>query len=124
MTRRKGLRGFTFVETLAAIVFIAIVTPALVQALTLSARLASLSERQRVAAVLADAKLGELALTDEWRRGETEGDFAEDAPGYSWTLESEAWSEAGMRLLTIQVNFQSGGRDHALALSTLVEDAE
>ncbi len=123
-TRRGGGAGFTFIETLAAMLFMAIVIPVVVQALLLANRAGITADRQRTAGRLASMKLTELALTDDWRDGETEGDFGEDWPQYSWSVEDGGWEEDTMRVLSIEVRFNVQGRQRSVKLATLVLDAE
>ena len=53
LTRYPGGRGFTFIEVLAALLFLAILYPAIVGGLTISNRASVISERTAVAAELA-----------------------------------------------------------------------
>ena len=66
-------RGFTFIEVLVAMLFMAIVIPVAVRALTVSNRAGVVAERKRVAMRLADTVLTESVITDSWRDGEVEG---------------------------------------------------
>ena len=114
--------GFTFVEMLAAMVFVAIVIPVAIQGLTVANRAGVLADRKRVAGQLADRILTELIITDEWKYENDEGDFGEEWPGYRWILEEEAWGEDTMRLVTIRVLFYVQDREYSVRMSTLVEE--
>ena len=74
-TTRKDSRGFTLVETLAAMLFMAIVIPVAVRGVMLANRAGVVAERTRVAAQLADTLLTETVVTESWRYGAQEGDF-------------------------------------------------
>ncbi|MFP4379377.1 MAG: type II secretion system protein [Candidatus Sumerlaeia bacterium] len=125
MIRAKSHSAFTFVEVLAAMVFVAIVVPVIVHAMSASARLAELAERKRTAVQLADMKLTELARTGDWREAITTDEFGEDWPGFRWSLEDDAWQEdSAMRALTLTVYFAVAGREESIALSSLVEELE
>ncbi|MFH1742608.1 MAG: type II secretion system protein [bacterium] len=115
--------GFTFVEMLAAMVFVAIVIPVAIQGLTVANRAGVLADRKRVAGQLADRILTELTITDEWKYASNEGDFGEEWPGYRWVFEEEAWEEDTLRLVTVWVLFYVQDREYGVRMSTLVEEA-
>lgn len=117
-------RGFTFVETLAAMLFVAIVVPAAVQCLSVANRMAAMAERRGVAAQLANSLLTEITLTDEWRTTETEGDFGETYPGYRWRMEDDAWELDTMRVVSVGVFFVVQEREYNVWLSTLVDESD
>ena len=121
---RTRQRGFTFVEILAAMLFMAIVIPVTVEGIMIANRAGVAAERKRVAVGLADMLLTKKVVTEEWRDGEQLGDFGEDWPEYNWVLRNEAWEEEGMRLISVEVQFQVQGRDYSVSLSTLVEEEE
>lgn len=121
---RTRQRGFTFVEILAAMLFMAIVIPVTVEGIMIANRAGVAAERKRVAVGLADMLLTEKVVTAEWRDGEQQGDFGEDWPEYNWVLRNEAWEEEGMRLISVEVQFLVQGRDYSVSLSTLVEEEE
>jgi type II secretory pathway pseudopilin PulG len=121
---RGRRKGFTFVEILAAMVFMAIVIPVLTSALVVARRTGTTAERSRVAVRLADALLTELTIDEEWRDAESPGDFGDDYPNYRYTLEESAWDDDSMQLLTLTVYFQTGGQEHHIRVDTLVDDSE
>jgi len=124
LPRQTRQRGFTFVEILAAMLFMAIVIPVTVEGIMIANRAGVAAERKRVAAGLADMLLTEKVVTEEWRDGEQQGDFGEDWPEYNWVLRNETWEEEGMRLISVEVQFLVQGRDYSVSLSTLVEEEE
>ena len=69
--RRKSRGGFTFVEVLAALIFLAVVVPAIVTALTLSNKASEVTERSAAAGELAENKLNEMLTADAWQNGST-----------------------------------------------------
>ena len=127
MTRtqcRSGQSGFTLAEALAAMLFLAIVLPVLVQAFLATNRAAVAAERVRIAAELAEARLNALAMTEDWRTEDSEGDFEPDFPGYRWVLTTDAWSVDTMRVLTVEVYFSVQGAEQRVRVSTLVPEGE
>ncbi len=123
-TTRKDSRGFTLVETLAAMLFMAIVIPVAVRGVMLANRAGVVAERTRVAAQLADTLLTETVVTESWRYGAQEGDFEEEWPGYRWILDTEAWEEDAMRLVRVEVLYDVQDREYSVRLSTLAEEEQ
>ncbi len=123
-TRPHRTAAFTFVEVLAALMFLAIVIPALISALTLSNRASELTERGGAAAQLAQNKLNEMLLADAWQTGtETRGDFGADWPNYRWELTQNTWSTdsaSGLTELKLDVFFKVQGNERSVTLTTLV----
>jgi len=117
-------RGFTLAETLAAMLFMAIVIPVAVRGVMLANRAGVVAERKRVAAELADRLLVETIVTQQWMDGSQEGDFGDELPGYRWVLEDEAWDEDTMREISVRVLFTVQGTEYDVSLSTLVAEDE
>ncbi len=117
------LRGFTFVEILAALAFLAILIPAVVGALTVSNRAAVLAERTSLAAELAQNQLNQLMVNNAWQSAGTSGDFGEEFPGYHWQMDQTSWSgdaTTPMTQLTMRVTFTAQGQSREINLTTLV----
>lgn len=121
--KRPGCAGFTFAEVLAAMFFLAILVPVIVEGLSLSNRAGVVAERTALALRLADNQLNELLLDDQWAYAEQRGDFGDDWPGYEWTLSKLSWDEDTMVELTLEVVFSVQGREHRVRLSTLVDES-
>jgi len=121
MKKQRG--GFTFVEILAALVFLAILIPAVVEGLTLSSRAAEIAERRALAVELAQNKLDELVLNNAWAAGGTRGDFGQDQPGMRWQATQSTWDMDAMTVLTVEVFFPAKGQERSVSLSTLVSTA-
>jgi type II secretory pathway pseudopilin PulG len=124
--RRKG---FTFVEILAAMLFMAIVIPVALRGVTIANRAGVVAERSRVAAELADSKLTEVVLTEDWRNGAQNGYFdegvgGEDSSSYRWALETKAWEKNVMRLITVRVFYTVQGKEYEVSLSTLAQEEQ
>lgn len=118
MKRAPRAAGFTFVEVLAALVFLGILMPVVISALLLSSRAGVVAERTRNAIQLAENRLTELSLATA--TGETRGDFGTPWPGYRWELTRAEWqSGSGMTELTMNVFFKVQGQEHSVRLATL-----
>jgi type II secretory pathway pseudopilin PulG len=116
-------QAFTFVEVLAAMVFLGIAMPAIVTALMVANRAAVAAERSAVAVQLAENKLGELMLDQAWSSAGSSGDFGSEYPGYRYTLATSDWNSGAMTELLIEVYYQVQGSEHSARLSTLVNEA-
>ena len=116
----KSRAAFTFVEILAALMFLAILLPAVFVGITLANRASVLAERQAAAAELAQNKLAELTLDDAWTSADPRGDFGPDWPGYRWESTQTTWDMDSMIVLTVQTFFPVQGRERSITLSTLV----
>ncbi len=124
---QSASRGFTFVEVLAALTFLAILVPTLLGALSVSNRASVMAERSAIAGQLAENKLNELMVDNTWASAESRGDFGNDYPGYRWELKSGQWdigtagsnSLNGMTELTLDAFFTVQGKEHSVRLTTL-----
>ena len=116
--------GFTLIEVLAAMMFLAILVPAIVSALSLSGHISELSDRRAVAAELAENQLNEELMANNWMsNNSTKGDFGTDYPGYTWEMTQSAWSGDtlnNMTQLAMVVTFPVQGRPQTVRLTTLV----
>jgi type II secretion system protein I len=113
--------GFTLAEVLAAMAFLAIVVPVIIQGLSLASRAGEVAERKGVAARVAERVLNESIVTTNWNQSALSGTVTEGAREFAWTLRNEAWSENPMRLLTVEVKYSVQGREYTVQLSTLAD---
>lgn len=115
-------RGFTFVEILAAMLFMAIVIPVTIEGILSANRIGQVAVRKRIAAQLADQMLTETLVENTWQAGELSGDFGEDFPNYAYSIHLTDWSEdSNLGLLLIEVTYMVQGKTYAVTLSTLVD---
>ena len=117
---RTSRGAFTFVEVLAAMVFLGILMPVVISALLTANRAAEVAERSTIAAELAENKLGELLLSDAWSSAGTRGDFGADRSSYRWELSKTTWQTGAMTELKLDVFYKVQGSEHDTRLSTLV----
>ncbi len=121
---RSALPGFTLVEVLAALMFLAILVPAIVGGLTLGNRISVLSERKAIAAELAENKLNEQLVGNSWQSSSSNtGDFGAGYPGFRWQATQQNWrgdSTNTMTELAMEVFFPVQGKEHSVRLTTLV----
>lgn len=115
--------GFTFIEVLASLLFMAIVIPAVVTALTISNRAAISAERTNVAVQLGENRLNELLIDNTWSTGESRGEFGQEWPGFRWELTQGTWEIDSMTELTMEVFFPVQGNEQSVRLTTLVSSS-
>jgi type II secretory pathway pseudopilin PulG len=111
--------GFTLVEVLAALLFLAIVVPTVIEALHVATLSGEVAARKSVAARVADRVLNESIVMTNWSSGTQNGTVTEGAIDYRWTMTSETWPQDAMQLLTVEVKYPAQGKDYSVKMSTL-----
>ena len=116
---RRGCSAFTLAEILAALLFMAIVIPAAVEALHLAGVSGTIAVRKANAVRVADDILNQSVVGTNWSQAQG-GDVTQDGHTYHWTVKNETWAaDSGLQLLTAEVSFSAQGRDYSVHLSTL-----
>jgi type II secretory pathway pseudopilin PulG len=111
--------AFTLAECLAALLFMAIVIPAAVQALHVASLAGEVAARKGQAARIADRVLNESIVMTNWNSGAQNGTTTEGADDFHWTLSSQNWPQDNMELLTAEVTFQAQAHNYTVKMSTL-----
>jgi hypothetical protein len=111
--------AFTLAEVLAALLFLAIVIPAAVEALHVASLSGEVAARKGAAARVADRILNESLVLTNWSTGTLNGTVTEGTEEFRWTLTSQTWPVDAMELLTAEVKYSAQGRDYSVKLSTL-----
>ena len=120
---RHSAIGFTFVEALAAMVFVGVLVPIAIQGALIAGRVGEAAERREKAAFLADRILTEAIATASWQSGTQSGDCGTDWPDYRWALETSDWTtEPGLLLVTVSVFYKVQVKEYSVRISTLVEE--
>src|ERR1017187_6420563 len=128
--RSRGSRrlqaGFTLVEMLAAMLFMAIVIPVALQGMRIASRAGAVAGRKGVAVQLAESKLNELIVTGQWHNSGQGGACGPQWPGYQWNVKNEAWSGDtslnSLRLITVEVTYPVQSQNYNVHLSTVLPD--
>ena len=123
---RKNSRcaAFTLAEVLAAMLFLAIVIPAAVEAMHLASLAGEVAARKGAAARVADRILNESLVTTNWSNGTQSGTTSEGAQEFSWTLTTQSWPEdSAMQVVTAEVKFTAQGKDYSVKLNSLAVQA-
>jgi len=117
--RTRRASGFTLVEVLAALMFMAIVIPVAVDALRVASLSGEFATRKAEAARVADEVLNESIVTTNWNSA-VNGTVIENGHEFHYTLQSQSWpQDSTMQLLTAEVTFSAGGRECSVRLNTL-----
>lgn len=118
--------GLSLIEVLATLVLVGIVLPVAMQGISVATSAGGVARRSAEAAALAEAKLNELVVTQEWNSGMLSGDFGEEWPDYTWKAETLDWLEnpSGLDMslvrLDVYVSWISRGEERSVTVSTLV----
>ena len=123
MRRSKNVKraGFTLVELLAALAFMAIVIPVIMQALAISNRAGQVAQRKAIAARVADTVLNDYVASAQNSRPVQKGMVAEGAYEFQWNITVENWRQDSMRMVTAEVTYPVQGQEYSVATTTLVE---
>lgn len=117
----KSLRAFTLAEVLAALLFMAIVIPVAMQAVSVASRAGILGQRKAAAIRIAERVLQEMIVTQQAGTGAMSGTIVENNVSYPWMMTSTPWSEDAMTVVTVKVTFEVQGGTHDVAASTLFD---
>jgi type II secretory pathway pseudopilin PulG len=115
--------GFTLAEVLAAMVFMAIVIPVLIQALHVASGSGEAAVAKAEAARIAQNVLNESILTTNWNQAGLTGTISEGVHDFKWKLTNDTWEQDPMRLLTVEVTFTLRDKEMSVRLSTLVDSS-
>ena len=115
----RAAEGFTLAEVLAAMLFLALVIPAAVEALHVAGLAGEVAARKSAAARVADRVLNESLVLTNWTGGTHSGTIDEGALEFQWTLTSKNWPQDAMELLTAEVHFSAQNKDYSVRMSTL-----
>jgi hypothetical protein len=117
VSRRAG--GFTLAEVLAAMLFLALVIPAAVEALHVATLSGEVAVRKCEAARVADRVLNECLVTTNWTAGTQNGTITEGTLDFQWQVTAQNWPQDAMQLLTADVSFMAQNKPYTVSLWTL-----
>ena len=117
--KTRNCAAFTLAEVLAAMLFLAIVVPAAVEAMHLASLAGEVAARKGAAVRVADRILNESLVMTNWGSGTQSGTTGEGVMEFRWTLTSQTWPQDAMQLVTAEVKFSAQGKDYAVKLDTL-----
>ncbi|HEY5233283.1 MAG TPA: hypothetical protein VIK35_07120 [Verrucomicrobiae bacterium] len=111
--------GFTLVEVLAALLFMAIAVPTVVEALHMATKAGEVAVRKNEAARVADRILNNSMVTTNWNSGTQSGTVTEGVTEFNWTLTSQKWPQDAMQLVAAEVTYSAQGKKYSVTLNTL-----
>jgi type II secretory pathway pseudopilin PulG len=111
--------AFTLAEVMVAMLFLAIVIPVAVEAISTASLAGEVAARKGAATRVADRILNESLVTTNWSSSQG-GTTTEGTLDFQWTLSNQIWpQDSGMQLVTAEVKFTAQGKDYSVKLSTL-----
>lgn len=99
------------------------VLPVAMNGISLATRLASESVQKSIAAELAENRLLEALLLEEWKSAGG-GDFGYEYPGFSWTMTTSQRNEPGLTQIDLAVTWDQRGYKREVLLTTFVYEAQ
>ena len=118
-TGRAGRRldaGFTLAEVLAALLFMAIVIPAAIEALRIASLAGTVAERKGEAVRVAQRLLAENLVTTNWNQSAQSGTLTEGRRQFRWTMRTDPWNQ--------DRKYAAQNRDYSVRMSTLVDSSQ
>jgi type II secretory pathway pseudopilin PulG len=116
-SQRAG--GFTLAEVLAAMLFLALVIPAAVEALHVATLSGEVAVRKCEAARVADRVLNQSVVMTNWTSGTQNGTITEGTLDFQWQVTAQNWPRDAMQLLTADVTFMAQNKPYTVSLWTL-----
>lgn len=122
--RRIRRGGFTLIEVLASLLFMAIVIPVAMQGLRVANMAGQVANRKSVAARIGERVLNEIVVTTQAKEATQSGTVQEGPYQYRWQLRNEPWTLDALRLVSVQVTYAVQGQDYDVRLSTLIDTSQ
>ena len=116
--------GFTLLEVLVAVAILAIAMVAILKANVQNLDALTTSRETTTASLLAASKLAEIEAAGVANWSESQGDFGEDYPEYTWQVETTGTEVEGLERITVIVQRSGGvtGREVRIEEFMLVEE--
>ena len=112
--------AFTLAEVLAAMLFLVIVVPVVVEAMHIASLSGEVAARKSEAALVAERVLNETVVMTNWTQGGLSGSVMQGGQEYRWSINNQTWNtDSTMELLAIEVGYSAGGREYSVKMSTL-----
>ena len=111
-------------EVLATMVLIGLILPVAMKGISIATALTSDTLRKQQAVALAESRLDEILLEQDWKNGAQAGTFEPDFPDYAWTLDTVTRPEPGLTEVDLTVTWSHRGHQKNIDLATLVFDEQ
>ncbi len=120
---RRGCQAFTLAESMAALLFLAIVIPVSIEALHTAGLAGEVAARKGGAARVAEKILNESLVTATWSSPQR-GTATEGVLDFEWSRSSQSWpSDNAMQLVTVEVKYTAQGKEYSVKLNTLARQS-
>jgi len=125
---QRSTAGFTLAEVLAALLFMAIVIPAALEALHIASLAGTVAARKGDAARVAQRVLTETLVTTNWNQSAQSGTVTEGQRQFRWTMHADHWNQDASQnvilQLSVEVKFAAQNRDYSVRMSTLASSSQ
>ncbi|HJN16213.1 MAG TPA: type II secretion system protein [Armatimonadota bacterium] len=118
--RRRG--GFTLLEVIVSLAIMGVGIVAVIEAYGAAMRLSLQDEFLTTATFLASGKMEEVIKETYITAGQDEGDFGEEFPDFTWSVEIADSEIEGLELVTVTVYWSVATLDDYLVLSTALRE--
>lgn len=118
--------AFTLLEVLAALMLMAIVLPVVMRGIGLATQLGAYTRFHDQAVSLAEAKIAESLVNEDWQDGDSIGTFDDEdlwgkgASRYEWEQQVDDWETSTIKQVTIRVIWTQRNQEQVVTLTTLV----
>ena len=116
---RIARAGFTLVEMLAAMVFMAIVIPVTMEGLSIASRAGDVAHRKILATRVAEKLINESVVNHDWTTSRN-GTTREGNIEFNWTVRSDLWKQDTMQEVSAEVKFLAQNHEYSVVLTTLM----
>jgi len=117
---KSARAGFTLVEVLAAMVFMAVVIPVAVQGVRIASLAGDVAVRKTLAVREAEFLLNQAVINHDWTQAVRRGSTDYGKVKFDWVQRSELWTLDAMRSVSVEVFYTAQGREYSVLLTTLV----
>jgi general secretion pathway protein I len=123
LKKKTSAQGFTLLEVLVAVAILAIAMVAILKANVQNLDSLTKSREMTTASLLASSKLAEIEAAGVANWSESQGDFGEDYPEFTWQVETTSTEVDGLERITVIVQRSEGvaGREVSIEELMLVE---
>jgi general secretion pathway protein I len=120
---RNKTSGLTLLEVLVAVAILAIAMVAILKANVQNLDALTKSRERTTSSLLAASKLAEIEAAGVANWGESQGDFGEDYPEFTWQVETTSTGVDGLEQIAVIVQRSGGvaGREVRIEEFMLVE---